>query len=367
MKIAPFLMVGALLLSLMGAACASNGEDEDGKAFVYVAHSDDPEGFTLGDRISAFSLDESTGVLTEIIGSPFLEDRGAQGLAVHPSGKWVYAKNYFGEIISCLSVDPTTGALRRLNGYLGASDEARQFRIHPSGDFLYLMTRNGVTAYLIDAATGTLTWAAHAGSEGPWDLAFDPSGRFIYIVYGLPIGIEAYAIDASNGSFSAVPGSPFALGAAQGEVHVLPPGDTLCASIYEFDGIQAFSIDPATGALTPGAASPFTDPGRPWRLLLDPLGRFGYVWLTSSGDIDVYAISTASGAWRKAASDPQQAAGWTGGLAFDPSGNFLFTTDHDAKTISTYAVHPITGALIAKAVHTLALNPESIGVARIRK
>ena len=48
-------------------------------------------------------------------------------------------------------------------------------------------------------------------STGTWPvfIAFDPTGKFVYVANRDSLSISAYAINSSTGALSAVPGSPF--------------------------------------------------------------------------------------------------------------------------------------------------------------
>jgi 6-phosphogluconolactonase (cycloisomerase 2 family) len=66
-----------------------------------------------GSTISVFTIDPTSGALTLVSGSPFTVENGAisGGLAVDPSGKFLYIAGGNASEIMCLSIDGTTGAL----------------------------------------------------------------------------------------------------------------------------------------------------------------------------------------------------------------------------------------------------------------
>ena len=84
--------------------------------------------------ISAYRVDEVTGALTAIAGSPFVTQPGAHGIAVHPSGAFVYVATYDDGVIT-YAVNPTTGALSRVGAPVLPG--SRSIAIHPSGNFAY--------------------------------------------------------------------------------------------------------------------------------------------------------------------------------------------------------------------------------------
>jgi hypothetical protein len=150
--------------------------------------------------------------------------------------------------------------------------------IDPTGKFLYATSEdsNEVAAFLIDAASGTLT----AVSGSPFTvggsantilttIAVDASGQFLIV--GLEQGavgkcLDVLSIDSGTGALTPVPGSPF------GPAAYLCPEVVADASeplVYSGTAggqgghpgtppatVIALSVDPTTGALTPlGQAS----------------------------------------------------------------------------------------------------------------
>ncbi len=86
----------------------------------------------------------------------------------------------------------------------------------PLGRFLYVLDFNaGVSGFSINPTTGALTMLAgfpvniSVFSANP--LAVDPSGKFLYVGSGLSYqapSVYAFAINATTGALTPVPGSP---------------------------------------------------------------------------------------------------------------------------------------------------------------
>jgi 6-phosphogluconolactonase (cycloisomerase 2 family) len=121
-------------------------------------------------KVSSFTIDATTGALSEVSGSP-LPAGSIQTLpAISPSGKYVYAanqtdqplNNFVGKIFG-FTIDSPTGALTPLpDGPLLAGSWPRSLVADPSGKFLYLLdsspnSAGKITTYAIDAGTGDLT------------------------------------------------------------------------------------------------------------------------------------------------------------------------------------------------------------------
>jgi 6-phosphogluconolactonase len=133
--------------------------------FVYVANCGAPTCDSGG--ISGYSINQDTGALTAISGSPFRAGRGPSAVAVDPSGYYVYAANFFSRDVSTFAVDPDTGALSKIDDF-------------PAG-------------------------------QDPEALATDAYSQFVYVA-NLNDGVSAYRIDFDKGSLFPIDGSPFPAG-----------------------------------------------------------------------------------------------------------------------------------------------------------
>ena len=81
--------------------------------FAYVANQG-------SGNVSAYAIDTSTGALSEVAGSPFAAGIGPESISVHPSGKFAYVAN-FGSAnvsgsVSAYTIDASTGALSEVVG-----------------------------------------------------------------------------------------------------------------------------------------------------------------------------------------------------------------------------------------------------------
>jgi len=107
--------------------------------------------------------------------------------------------------------------------------------VDPTGKFAYVTNYEGftVSGYEINPSTGGLTavpGSPFAAGEGPTSVTVDPSGKFVYLsddfANGQQVnGVWAYGIDNATGTLTGLPGSPFLSGAftpsivVSGEIH----------------------------------------------------------------------------------------------------------------------------------------------------
>ena len=83
----------------------------------------------------------------------------AAEIALHPSGKWLFASNRGHDSIAVFSVDPATGKLELAGDYSTGGKEPRHFAIDPTGKFLLAENQNSnsIVVFRIDPSTGALS------------------------------------------------------------------------------------------------------------------------------------------------------------------------------------------------------------------
>jgi 6-phosphogluconolactonase (cycloisomerase 2 family) len=189
--------------------------------------------------VTAFTFSTSTGLLTPIPGSPFISGPGASGLAISNSANYLYVANStavnFGSTavgnISGFSIDQTTGRLTPLVGspYISAVGSGPSTLVtDPNGRFIFATTPGSaysVWCFTIDPTSGGLT--ASPGSpfsvEAGGLFAFiDNVGHFLYIGSQSAHGIAAYTYDQNTGLPATVLNSPFSTDTPPGKMVIAP-------------------------------------------------------------------------------------------------------------------------------------------------
>ena len=196
-----------------GISPVSVAVDARGK-FVYVPYYDN----NLGDNISAYTINGTSGVLTPVTGSPF-ESAVALGSAADPNGKFVYVTSVNTDTLYGYAIDPLSGAIT-LAAAAGAGFSPNVVAIDPTGKFAYVTdqydTYDNVHAYTINSKNGALTQVAgspFSAARNPWGVAVDPTGKFVYVANQNSNDVSAFVIDRATGALTQVEGSPFATGA----------------------------------------------------------------------------------------------------------------------------------------------------------
>ncbi|MGO8867700.1 MAG: lactonase family protein [Alphaproteobacteria bacterium] len=323
-------------------------------------------------QVMVYSVDLSTGTLsptsTITLGSTF-PVQNSTNFGLDPTGQYLYVTFYAANgsnTVTAYAIDPTNGSLSAVPsgvissggtwpGVLAVIEGPTPVSYTPK--FAYVATDSNVWAYTINAATGALTvvnGSPFAAGSYPGGIAVDPFGRFAYVTntpYGPSPGntISAYAIDATTGALTAVPGSPIAAGNGAGPVAVDPSG-RFAYVVHTFDNtISAYTIDAGTGQLSPIGSAVATG-SSPGGIAVDPSGRFVYVTNYVDNTVSAYTIDAGTGALTAIYGSPF--AGEPGPYHADPdsitvdaSGRFAYVVMDGLQTVWTYTIDANSGAL----------------------
>lgn len=165
------------------------------------------------DQILGYRFDATTGELTPTdpafaVVKPGL---GVRHLAFRPDGKFAYTMNEMGSSVTAFSYDAANGKLTEVQtlsslpaGFEGRSSGA-EIAVHPSGKWLYASNRghDSVAQFEIDQPKGTLTFVAAAPSGGktPRHFALLPSGKQVAIANQNTGGILLSKVNETTGRF----------------------------------------------------------------------------------------------------------------------------------------------------------------------
>ena len=226
--------------------------------------------------------------------------------------------------------------------------------LYISNSFIKGIANNGsqIFGYSIDSSDGTLT--ALPGSPffkfkppiSIQGLAPTPDGRFLY---GADASghIYAFKVDSQTGIPKQISGSPFASGANQ-QLVVDPTGKFLYASDDNPPGgVLAFTID-SRGRLSPVPGSPFPVPDPSFLTSSQPYGivdtgSFVYVALSASDRIAAFSVDSGTGALTPVPGSPFAAGSVPANFAL--AGNFLYVVNPGDGTVSGYSIDAGSGAL----------------------
>jgi 6-phosphogluconolactonase len=207
--------------------------------------------------LPAYSVDAETSLFSNAPGAPFATDSGPSAVVVEPSGRFLYAANSGGQSVTAYSINIATQALTRIGTTPTSATSPHSISATRQCVFVTSTGTGGYEVFAVNATTGTLSSVPGSpfGTRQASSVARTPDGNFVYFSPVSPAGaIEGFFVDPASCALTAVPGSPFT-GPAGGIIRV---NQDLPALYSAGSGsLQAFAIDPVSGALSPlGAALP---------------------------------------------------------------------------------------------------------------
>lgn len=325
---------------------------------------------TASKGIYTFRYDANTGKLTPI--GVAAETQDPSWVAIHPSGKFLYAANEAGKnsMVSAFSLDAQSGKLTLLNQLPALGEDPCYLSFDRTGKFLFVAnyTSGNVVVFPIeadgklDAATANVHDEGTLGpnkerQEGPhahW-IEASAGNRYVYVS---DLGLDKvliYKFDASSGKLTN-PGSN-----QQGAFSAtLPPGAgprhiafsrrgnfmyvlgevQSSVTVFANDSREKYRTVQTISALPKG----FSGRNDAAEIAIYPSGKFLYTSNRGHESIALFRIDQATGKLTPAGDysvegkEPRH-------FAIDPTGNFLLAEDQLSDKIVTFRIDQKTGAL----------------------
>jgi len=260
--------------------------------------------------LSAFAINRVTGQLQAL---NQVATGGADPCYIYldPAGRDALVSNYSGGSVAVLPIRPD-GSLGEASAFVQFSgkgvDPARQEAPHahsinlsPDGRFAIVadLGLDRLSVYRFNA--GGLTpssFARTAPGAGPRHLAFQPSGKFVYVLNEMASSITSYGFDPRLGALrelGTVPTLPedFKGTNTGAEIRVHPGGRFLYASNRGHDSIAVYAIDPRGGLKLVQHMA--TGGKTPRNFVLDPSGRFLLAANQGSNNVVEFRVDNQTG------------------------------------------------------------------------
>ena len=319
------LLIASLIFSVAGGSAVKAAANQKYLVFVGTYTSK-----TESKGIYAYEFDSDTGKLTPK--GVAAETPDPSWVAVHPSGKFLYAANEAGKAstVSAFAIDARSGKLTLLNQMPSLGEDPCYLSFDKTGKYLFVANYSSGTIAVFPILTdGRLgehtamvkdqgTTGPHKNQEGPhahWSEPSESNG----LVYVADLGLDrvmTYKFDSVKGSLGAIP-SP---GPRQPFVQ------------------SALELDPGTG---PRHAAISKE--RNFR-------RFLYVLGELDSTITVFGTTNEGifgGAIQKVPVLPKGFSGRNDAaeIALHPNGKFLYTSNRGEDTIVIFYIDPTKGTL----------------------
>jgi 6-phosphogluconolactonase len=358
--------------SLFLSAIASSQKRTPNKPYLVYVGTYTNKSASKG--IYVYSFDPGTGKLTSL--GVAAESEDPSFLALHPSGKYLYAVNeidHFGAqksgAASAFSIDPKTGKLTLLNQAATRGAGPCHISLDKSGKFALVANYDGgsVSSFPVHD-DGTLGEAAdfvqHHGSsvnkerqEGPhahW-IGSSPDNHF---VLAADLGLDEvliYRFNSAKGTLTP-DNPPYAKvnpGAGPRHLAFHPNGKFAYVLTELEDSVTAFAYKASNGSLSPlqtvSALSilrkDYKGPKEAAEIAVHPNGKFLYASNRAGIDtISVFSINAAKGTL--SLRDEYPTMGKTPrNFAIDPTGKFLLAANQESSNIVVFRIDSTTGAL----------------------
>src|SRR6266699_4605716 len=362
-RLLAFLVLVLGPLALLSQAPAAKRAGAKGQIFAYVGTYTTK---TSSKGIYVFGFDTATGQPSAIEVAAATPD--PSWVAVHPSGKFLYAANEAGEAstVSAFAIDKKSGKLELLNQLPSLGEDPCYLSFDKTGkDVLVANYSSGTIAVFPILAGGRLgehtALAKDQGAAGPnkkhqqgphahW-IETSPDNRFALVA---DLGLDevlVYKFDAASGTLT--PNEPaFArLKAGSGPRHaVFYPNGKFVFAVSELSSTAtSFAYDVKKGTLKETGTASTLPPGFSGRndvaeTAVHPNGKFLYVSNRGNDSIAILSIDPGNRTLAPAGGIP------TGGkeprhFAIDPSGKYLLAENQFSNNVVVLKIDPATGGL----------------------
>jgi len=286
--------------------------------------------------------------------------------------------------------DPATQEITPL-GLAAETTNPSWLALHPSGRFLYAVNEvgnykgpnsGGVSAFAIDRATGKLTFLNEVSSRGadPCYITVDKTGKYVLVANYTGGSVAAFPVsdDGKLGEATA-----FVQHTGRGSdpnrqegphahsINLSPDNRFAMVDDLGLDQLLVYKFDSSNGSLTPNAP-PFAklDPGTgPRHFALHSSGKFAYVIGEMKGTVTVFANDANSGALhplQTISTLPKDVKGEIEDAEIEvhPSGNFLYASNRgEANSITLFAIDGRKGTLsLVEHTPTRGKTPRSFAI-----
>ena len=255
------------------------------------------------DTVSAFSINQATGVLTPLPFSPIALPAGTWStIAVHPAGSPLIvgdadnAPSLASFVITPTTATAAAGSPLNLISVLAPFSST----FNASGtQFFSGGTGSQFAGFSVNAATGALTLldglgTFDSGAANPRGLATDSAGHLL-LANGSPTQPRTFSFP--QGTFTPASGNPFAAGLSNVQFGLAHPfGYYLMADAGALVGVMQIAGNGAATTLTSVAGSPFVAGGTFTNgLALNQNGKFLYAANATSRNLTTYSFSECTG------------------------------------------------------------------------
>jgi 6-phosphogluconolactonase len=299
-----------------------------------------------------------------------------------------YTNNGKSKGIYCYKLDLATGKLTSVGVTEGIKNPSF-LAIHPSGKFLYAVSEvtdaggkpgGAVSAFALDRKTGQLTPLNHQSSEGsgPCHVSVDKTGKVALVanynsgsIASLPIkadgSLDKAASAIQHEGSSVVPNRQ--AGPHAHSMNFSPDNRFAFACDLGLDKVMIYKVDPAKGTLTANnpAFARTPEGGGPRHFAFHPSGRYAYNCNEIKSSVTAFAYDANQGSLTEIqtiSTLPEATQGnSTAEIQVHPSGKFLYCSNRGHDSLAIFTIDEKTGKLTAAGHQkTLGKTPRNFGI-----
>jgi 6-phosphogluconolactonase len=347
-------------------------QQEGKNMLVYIGTYTRREAHVLGKSEGVYigRFDPAAGTLAVVGKAPGVDNPSY--VALHPSGRYLYAANEVGDFdgkssgaISAFAIDLATGGLTLLNQQASHGAAPCHLCVDQTGQYVLAANYGGGSAVVLPVqADGRLSEASdviqhHGSSVNPrrqgeahaHSINLDPANQRAYVAdLGLD-KIMIYRLDLAQGKLS--PNNPpwAQVKAGAGPRHfAFHPNGRYAYVINELDStITAFAYDEAHGSLTDlqtlsTLPDDFSGTSHCADVHVHPSGKFVYGSNRGHDSIAIFTVDQATGKLNPAGHESTQGK-VPRNFAIDPTGAYLLAANQNSDNIVIFKIDQDTGRL----------------------
>jgi 6-phosphogluconolactonase len=349
-----------LIAGLLGLSLAAQAQS--GKEIMYVG----TYSVRGSEGIYVFEFDRKTGAMQPIQSAS--NGKSPSFLALHPSGKYLYAVNEGADKmggVSSYAVDKATGKLTFLNSQSSMGSGPCHISIDQTGKTAFVSNYGGGSLTVLPIkADGTLEASTdHVQDEGTGpntkrqekahvhSATIAPDNRFVYVADLGTDKLNIYDIDVKASKIKPAQMPYVSVKPGSGPRHfTFHPNGKYAYLVEELTATVAiFSRDAKTGALTliednvKTLPDDFSGQNTSADIHIDPSGKFLYFSNRGYNGLTIFAIGN-DGKLTKVGS--QSTEGKTPrNFLIDPKGDYVFAANQDTDNIAIFKRDQKTGKL----------------------
>ena len=166
------------------------------------------------DELRVYAVDPSVPTMAPQTTVALTPGAGPRHIAFHPNGVWLYVINELDSTVTLCDYAADTGAvtprqrISTLPTDFDGANTCADIHVHPSGQFVYGSNRghDSIAVFTVDPATGALTAAGHASTQGrtPRNFTLSRDGQFLLAANQDTGDVVVFRIDAATGGLTPI-------------------------------------------------------------------------------------------------------------------------------------------------------------------